>query len=85
MATQQEAGTAMSVGAGPDMGAVALAFSTDGGTLTAAAGDGSARRWDGAFPSGLLAAACAIADRSLTREQWAGYAGTQPFQQVCSR
>ena len=44
---------------------------------------GSARRWDVAFPAGLLAAACAVADQSLTREQWADYAGTQPFQQVC--
>ena len=35
-------------------------------------------------PGGLLAGACAIADQSLTRQQWADYAGTQPFQQVCS-
>ena len=59
----------------------------DGGTLAAAgASDGSsgkARRWDVAFPAGLLAAACTLAGQSLTREQWAGYAGTQPFQQVC--
>jgi hypothetical protein len=33
--------------------------------------------------SGLLAAACAIAGQSLTLKQWADYAGTQPFQQVC--
>jgi WD40 repeat protein len=31
----------------------------------------------------LVAAACTLAGQSLTREQWAGYAGTQPFQQVC--
>jgi hypothetical protein len=31
----------------------------------------------------VLAAACTLAGQSLTREQWAGYAGTQPFQQVC--
>ena len=48
-----------------------------------AGGDGTARSWDVAFPAGLLAGACAIAEQSLTRQQWAGYAGTQPFQQVC--
>ena len=49
----------------------------------AAGGDGTVRAWDVAFPAGLPAAACAIAGQSLTRQQWAGYAGTQPFQQVC--
>jgi len=36
-----------------------------------------------AFPAGLLDGACAIAGQSLTRQQWASYAGTQPFQRVC--
>ncbi len=84
VATQQELGTPMTAGPEP---VYALAFSPDGTTLiTASAGgssSGSARLWNVAFPAGLLAAACAIADRSLTREQWADYAGTQPFQQVC--
>ena len=65
----------------------ALAFSPDGTTLvTSGAGGssgGSARLWDVAFPAGLLAGACTVADQTLTRQQWAGYAGTQPFQQVC--
>ena len=80
VATQREIGTPMTAGAGP---AHALAFSPDGSTLVTAGGDGIARSWDVAFPAGLLAAACAIADQSLTRQQWAGYAGSQPFQQVC--
>jgi hypothetical protein len=41
------------------------------------------RKREVAFPAGLLAGACAIADQSLTRQQWASYAGTQPFQRVC--
>ena len=52
-------------------------------TLATASGDGAARSWDVAFPAGLLSAPVRIADQSLTRQQWAGYAGTQPFQQVC--
>jgi len=80
VATQQQIGTPMT--AGPDA-LYAVAFSPGGSTLITADGDGTARSWDVAFPAGLLPAACAIADQSLTRQQWAGYAGTQPFQQVC--
>ena len=84
-ATQQEIGTPMSAGPGP---VYALTFSPDGATLITAgpngSSGGSARLWDVAFPAGLLTAACAIADQSLTRQQWANYAGTQSFQQVCS-
>jgi WD40 repeat protein len=80
VATQQEIGTPMAAGPGP---LYAVAFRQDGRRLATAGHDGTARSWDVAFPAGLLAGACAIAGQSLTREQWAGYAGTQPFQQVC--
>ena len=80
VATQQEIGTPMTAGTQP---VYATAFGPGGGTLAAAGGDGTARLWDVAFPANLTRAACAIADVSLTRQQWADYAGTQPFQQVC--
>ena len=79
VATQQEIGAPMTAGPAP---VYALAFSPDGTTLATTA-SGATRRWDVAFPAGLPAAACAIAGQSLTPRQWAGYAGSEPFQQVC--
>jgi WD40 repeat protein len=80
VATRQEIGAPMTAGTQPVYAAV---FGAGGGTLATAGGDGTARVWDVAFPANLAQAACGIADVSLTRQQWADYAGTQPFQQVC--
>jgi WD40 repeat protein len=78
-ATQQEIGPSMTAGSAP---VYALAFSPGGATLATTA-SGATRRWDVAFPAGLPAAACAIAGQNLTPRQWAGYAGSEPYQQVC--
>ena len=80
VATQRRIGALVTAGPAP---VYALAFSPDGTALATVGGDGSARRWHVAFPARLPAAACAIAGQSLTRQQWADYAGTQPFQQAC--
>ena len=79
VATQQEIGPPMTAGAAP---VYALAFSPDGRTLAATA-SGATRQWDVAFPASPTAAVCAIAGQTLTPRQWASYAGTEPFQQVC--
>ena len=81
VATHQEIGAPLSADTQP---VYAAAFSPDGGTLATAGADGFARLWDVAFPAEPVRAACAIAAASLTRQQWASYAGTQPFQQVCA-
>jgi hypothetical protein len=80
VATQQEIGAPMTAGIQP---VYAAAFGPGGSTVATAGADGAARIWDVAFPANLLQAACGIANVSLTRQQWADYAGTQPFQQVC--
>jgi WD40 repeat protein len=81
VATQQEIGAPLTADTQP---VYAAAFSPGGGTLATAGADGFARLWDVAFPAEPVRAACAIAGVSLTRQQWASYAGPQPFQQVCA-
>jgi hypothetical protein len=61
----------------------AAAFAAGGSMLATAGGDGAARIWDVALPANLLRAACGLAGGSLTRQQWADYAGAEPYQQVC--
>jgi WD40 repeat protein len=80
VATQQEIGAPMTADTQP---LYAVAFNPGGTMLATASGDGTVRAWNVTFPTALPAAACAVADQSLSRQQWADYAGTQPFQQVC--
>ena len=80
VATRQEIGAPMTAGLQP---VYAAAWGPGGSTLATASGDGAARIWGVAFPANLPQAACGIAQVSLTMRQWADYAGSQPFQQVC--
>ena len=65
-------------------GVYGVAFSPNGTLLATADGDGTARLWDVAFTGNLLKAVCAIAGRSLTRQEWSADVQSEPFQQVCS-
>jgi WD40 repeat protein len=62
---------------------VLLAFSPDGKTL-ATEGDQGTTFWNVALPHNLLESVCAIAGRSLTRDEWDTYVKSEPFQPVCS-
>ena len=61
----------------------AVAFSPDGKILATASVPGGAQLWDIALPNDILNAACVIAGRSLTRQEWSTYIQSEPFRQVC--
>ena len=59
-----------------------VAFSPDGKTL--ATEDLQVAFWNVALPHNLTASVCAIAARSITRDEWNTYVKSEPFQPVCS-
>lgn len=81
VATHAPIGAPLTAGTGP---AQAVAFSPDGNTLATADLEGPVQLWNIALPSNLLKAVCAIAGRSLTRQEWSTYIPSEPFQRVCS-
>jgi WD40 repeat protein len=70
-----------------------LAFSPSGKTLatgggsiqvsTGPGGNGTIWLWDAAFPKDLLHAVCTLAGHPFTRQQWAEYVPSEPFQETC--
>ncbi|MGA8980034.1 MAG: WD40 repeat domain-containing protein, partial [Pedococcus sp.] len=59
-----------------------LSFSTDGTQLLVAGTDGSVRSWD-LDPASWVTAACRLAGRPLTEQEWRNYLPKRPFRQVC--
>jgi WD40 repeat protein len=82
VATQRLIGNPMAGGA-PNSGLDAVGFSLDGSTLATVGGDGVAALWGVAFPRDLFGAVCAIAGRSLTRQEWSTYIQSAPYIPGC--
>jgi WD40 repeat protein len=68
---------------GHTKGVTDLVYSDDGTTVATASGDRTARLWNVRTPPDLVAAACANAGRSLTREEWENLVPQEEYRQTC--
>ncbi|MGP3911464.1 nSTAND1 domain-containing NTPase [Nonomuraea sp. 10N515B] len=68
---------------GHKSGVTALAYARDGTIVATVAGDNTARLWNVRRPPDLVAAACANAGRSLTREEWENLVPQEKYRQTC--
>ncbi len=60
-----------------------VTFSADGHTILVAGDDGRLLRWPVAVDR-WVDAACRLAGRELTREEWRSHLGDRPYQRVCA-
>ncbi|MEV0351200.1 WD40 repeat domain-containing protein [Nonomuraea sp. NPDC050680] len=68
---------------GHTRGVTAIAYSRDGTAVATVAGDGTARLWNVRLPADPVAAACANAGRTLTRDEWESYVRGEAYRQTC--
>ncbi|MEV0231843.1 AAA family ATPase [Nonomuraea sp. NPDC050786] len=78
--TYRRLGTPMT---GHTKGVTALSYSRDGTTLATVSNDRTARLWNVRTPPDLVAAACANAGRSLTREEWENLVPQEKYRETC--
>ncbi|WP_141576672.1 DNA-binding protein [Actinomadura sp. WMMA1423] len=68
---------------GHTRGITAIAYRRDGRAVATVAGDGTARLWNAAAPADPVAAACANAGRSLTRDEWETLVPQEEYRRTC--
>ncbi|TMR98809.1 AAA family ATPase [Nonomuraea basaltis] len=68
---------------GHTSGVTAVVYGRDGTTVASVAGDDTARLWNVRTPPDLVAAACANAGRSLTREEWENLMPQEIYRRTC--
>ncbi len=60
-----------------------VTFSPDGSRLASGGKDPRVWLWDVGLPRDLLQAACRVAGRGFTRQEWQQYVSTAPYQPTC--
>jgi hypothetical protein len=81
IAARRPNGGPFSIDAGPVTG---VAFSPDGEQLATVGDDKNMRFWGVGIPPDLFSSVCAMAGRSLTRQEWERYVSDLDFQVICS-
>ncbi|TDD82052.1 AAA family ATPase [Actinomadura rubrisoli] len=80
LATQRQIGPALT---GHKRTVTGIAFGRDGSTVATVGEDGTARLWNVALPADPVAAVCAGAGRSFTRDEWKRYVPQEKYRRVC--
>jgi len=80
VATGQQIGASF---AGQTGSVNSVAFSPDGKTLASGDANGTVQLWNVAYVHDIMPDLCASAGRSLTRAEWAPYASSVAYQNIC--